>query len=67
VTEAVFIIFDRVSALRSLFLDGLEGGERSPAVVLEMVEAILSDTDLLRAMQDVSYFLQNAPPIDLHP
>jgi len=59
--EPIFVICDRMAALQTLFHDDLEGGKRSPAVVLEMAKAILSDSDLLQAMQDVGYFPRNMP------
>jgi len=59
--EAALTICDRVAEIQALLDDHLAGGTDSAAEVVAKAQAVLSDSDLLRAMFDVGYFPPNAP------
>jgi hypothetical protein len=60
--EAALAICKRVAEVQALLDDHLDGGKLSAAEVVAKAQAVLSDSELLRAMFDVGYFPPNTPP-----
>jgi hypothetical protein len=52
----------KLPADATLLDDHLDGGKLSAAEVVAKAQAVLSESDLLRAMFDVGYFPPNTPP-----
>jgi hypothetical protein len=48
--------------VQALLDDHIAGGKHSAADVMAKVQAVLSESELLRAMFDVGYFPPNTPP-----
>jgi hypothetical protein len=63
-TEQVFAICERVAEVQTLLHDHLECGKHTAADVIAKAQAVLSESELLRAMFDVGYFPPNTPPDD---
>ena len=61
-TEQVFAICERVAEVQALLHDHIECGKHSAADVVAKAQAVLSESELLRAMFDVGYFPPNTPP-----
>jgi hypothetical protein len=61
-SEAVFAICERVAEVQSLLDDHIAGGKHTAADVVAKAQAVLSETELLRAMFDVGNFPPNTPP-----
>ena len=55
-------ICERVAEVQALLDDQLASGKHSAAEVVAKARAVLSDSELLRAMFDIGYFLPNTPP-----
>jgi hypothetical protein len=55
-------ICERVAEVQALLDDHIAGGKHSAADVVAKAQAVLSESDLLRAMFDVGYFPPNTPP-----
>ena len=62
VDNPVWEICERVAEVQALLDDHLAGGKHSAADVVAKAQAVLSETELLRAMFDVGYFPPNTPP-----
>jgi hypothetical protein len=60
--ESVWAICDRVAEVQALLDDHVAGGKHSAADVIAKAQAVLSESELLRAMFDVGYFPPNTPP-----
>jgi hypothetical protein len=54
----------RMAEVQALLHDHVECGKHSAADVVAKAQAVLSESELLRAMFDVGYFPPNTPPID---
>jgi hypothetical protein len=48
--------------VQALLDDNIKGGEHTAADLVAKVQAIFSESALLRAMFDVDYFTPNTPP-----
>jgi hypothetical protein len=60
---AVFAICERVAEVQAMLHDYLEAGKSTTAAdVIAKAQAVLSESELLRAMFDVGYFPPNTPP-----
>ena len=55
-------ICERMAEVQALFHDYLECGKHSAADVIAKAQAVLSESEVLRAMFDVGYFPPNTPP-----
>ncbi len=51
-----------VGEVQALLNDHIAGGKHSAADVVAKAQAVLSESELLRAMFDVGYFPPNTPP-----
>jgi hypothetical protein len=60
----VLAICERVAEVQGLLHDYLECGKHSAADVIAKAQAVLSESELLRAMFDVGNFPPNTPPDD---
>jgi|HubBroStandDraft_6_1064221.scaffolds.fasta_scaffold74300_2 hypothetical protein len=60
--ESVWEICERVAEVQALLDDHIAGGKHSAADVVAKAQAVLSESELLRAMFDVGYFPPNTPP-----
>jgi hypothetical protein len=58
----VWAICERVAEVQTLLDDHLAGDKHSAADVVAKAQAVLSESELLRAMFDVGYFPPNTPP-----
>jgi hypothetical protein len=58
----VWAICERVAEVQALLRDHLECGKHSAADVVAKAQAVLSESELLRAMFDVGYFPPNTSP-----
>jgi len=59
----VLAICERVAEVQALLHDYLEAGKAMTAAhVVAKAQAVLSESELLRAMFDVGYFPPNTPP-----
>ena len=67
VDNPVWEICERVAEVQALLDDHLASGKHSAADVVAKAQAVLSETELLRAMFDVGYFPPNTPPHDRRP
>jgi len=54
--EAVFAICERVAEVQALLHDHLECGKHLAVEVVAKMQAVLSESELLRAMSQVGYF-----------
>jgi hypothetical protein len=61
-TNPVWEICDRVAEVQTLLDDHIAGGKHSAADVVAKAQAVLTESELLRAMFDVGYFPPNTPP-----
>ena len=61
VSNPVWEICERVAEVQALLDDHLAGGKHSAADVVAKAQAVLSESELLRAMFDVGYFPPSAP------
>jgi hypothetical protein len=62
---AVLAICERVAEVQAMLHDYLEAGAPTTAAdVIAKAQAVLSESELLRAMFDVGYFPPNTPPDD---
>jgi hypothetical protein len=52
--------------VQALLDDNIKGGEHTAADLVAKVQAIFSESALLRAMFDVDYFTPNTPPYSTH-
>jgi hypothetical protein len=57
-------ICERVVGVQALLHDHIECGKHSAADVVAKARAVLSESELLRAMFDVGYFPPNTPPVE---
>ena len=55
-------IRERVAEVQALLDDHFAGGKHSAADVVAKAQAVLSESELLRAMFVVGYFPPNTPP-----
>jgi hypothetical protein len=55
-------ICERMAEVQALLHDHVECGRHSAADVVAKAQAVLSESELLRAMFDVGYFPANTPP-----
>jgi hypothetical protein len=55
-------ICERMAEVQALLDDHIAGGKLSAADVIAKAQAVLSESELLRAMFDVGYFPPNTPP-----
>jgi hypothetical protein len=55
-------ICERVAEVQAMLHDHIECGKHSAADVVAKAQAVLSESELLRAMFDVGYFPPNTPP-----
>jgi hypothetical protein len=55
-------ICERMAEVQALLHDHVECGKHSAADVVAKAQAVLSESELLRAMFDVGYFPPNTPP-----
>ena len=62
VDNPVWAICERVAEVQALLHDHIECGKHSAADVVAKAQAVLSESELLRAMFDVGYFPPNTPP-----
>jgi hypothetical protein len=62
VDNPMWAICERVAEVQALPHDHVECGKHSAADVMAKAQAVLSESELLRAMFDVGYFPPNAPP-----
>jgi uncharacterized protein (UPF0276 family) len=61
--EAVMAICERIAEVQALLHDCLVAGKAMTAAhVVAEAQAVLSESELLRAMFDVGYFPPNTPP-----
>ncbi len=60
--EKVLAICERMAEVQALLHDYLECGKHSAADVIAKAQAVLSESEVLRAMFDVGYFPPNTPP-----
>lgn len=61
--EAVLAICERVAEVQAMLHDYLEAGKQTTAAdVIAKAQAVLSESELLRAMFDVDYFPPKTPP-----
>lgn len=60
--EKVLAICERMAEVQALLHDYLECGKHSAADVIAKAQAVLSESEVLRAMFDVVYFPPNTPP-----
>jgi hypothetical protein len=58
---AMLAICERVAEVQTLLHDHLEAGTPAPDVIAK-AQAVLSQSELLRAVFDVGYFPPNTPP-----
>jgi hypothetical protein len=59
----VLAICERVAEVQAMLHDYLEAGTPTTAAdVIAKAQAVLSESELLRAMFDVGYFPPNTPP-----
>jgi len=61
-SNPVWEICEHVAELQALLHDHIECGKYSTADVVAKAEALLSESELLRAMFVVGYFPPNSPP-----
>jgi hypothetical protein len=50
--------------VQAVLHDHIQGGKHTAADVVAKAQAVLSESELLRAMFDVGYFPPNTPPQD---
>jgi hypothetical protein len=62
VSNPVWAICERVAEVQALLDDHLAGGKHSAADVVAKAQAVLSESELLRAMFEVGYFPPSTPP-----
>ena len=62
VDNPVWEICERVAEVRALLDDHIAGDKHSAAEVVAKAQAVLSESELLRAMFDVGCFPPNTPP-----
>jgi hypothetical protein len=55
-SESVFTICERVAEVQALLHDHLGCGKHSATEVVAKMQAVLSESELLRAMSQVGYF-----------
>jgi hypothetical protein len=60
--EKVLAICERMAEVQALLHDYLECGKHSAADVIAKAQAVLSESEVLRAMFDVGYYQPNTPP-----
>ena len=65
VAHPVWEICERVADVQALLDDHIAGGKHSAADVVAKAQAVLSESELLRAMFDVGYFPPSTPPPSL--
>jgi hypothetical protein len=58
----VWEICERVTEVQALLHDHVECGKHSAADVISKGPAVMSESELLRAMFDAGYFPHNTPP-----
>ena len=58
----VWAICERVAEVQALPDDHIAGGKHSATDVVAKAPAVLSESEMLRAMFDVGYFPPNTPP-----
>jgi hypothetical protein len=58
----VLAICERVAQVQATLHDYLECGTHTAGDVIAKAQAVLSESELLRAMFDVGYFPPNTPP-----
>jgi hypothetical protein len=61
-SNPVWEICERVAEVQALLHDHIECGKDSAADVVAKAQAVLSESELLRALFDVGYFPPNTPP-----
>jgi hypothetical protein len=61
-TNPVWEICERMAEVQALLHDHVECDKHSAADVVAKAQAVLSESELLRAMFDVGYFPPNTPP-----
>ena len=66
VDNPVWEICERMAEVQALLHDHIECGKHTAAEVIAKAQAVLSETDHLRAMFDVGYFPPNTPPEPQH-
>jgi hypothetical protein len=59
----VWAICERVAEVQALLDDHIAGGKHAAADVVAKAQAVLSESELLRAMLDVGYFPPNTRPV----
>jgi hypothetical protein len=57
-------ICERVAEVQALLDDHIAGGKHTAADVVAKAQAILTESELLRAMFDVGCFPPNTPPVE---
>jgi hypothetical protein len=62
VSNPVWEICEHVAEVQALLDDHLAGGKHTAADVMAKAQAVLSESELLRAMFVVRYFSLNTPP-----
>ena len=62
VDNPVWEICERVTEVQALLDDHIVGGKHSAADVVAKAQAVLSESELVRAMFDVGYFPSITPP-----
>jgi hypothetical protein len=62
VDDPLWKICERVAEVQALLHDHVECGKHSAADMVAKAQAVLSESELLRATFDVGYFPPNTPP-----
>jgi hypothetical protein len=61
-SNPVWEICERVAEVQALLHDHVECGKHTAPDVVAKAQAVLSESEMLRAMFDVGYFPPNTPP-----
>jgi hypothetical protein len=62
-SNPVWEICERMAEVQALLDDHIAGGKHSAADVIAKAQAVLSESELLRAMFDVGYSPPSTPPV----
>ena len=62
-SNPVWEICERMAEVQALLDDHIAGGKHSAADIIAKAQAVLSESELLRAMFDVGYFPPSTPPV----
>ena len=63
-SNPVWEICERMAEVQALLHNHAECGKRTAADVVAKAQAVLSESEVLRAMFDVGYFPPNTPPVE---